>query len=719
MGNKFHNGFWTNWEDGKIGGATLTLPAYAGLILVSFLTLFVQYSGSCFWRVVSFILHQTRSVAASKDGLFHQQQAILRNSVTATNAFWTIASSASAWTSKGKGKGKENRKGVGEAKPQAPLRTSLPLLLVSAIHISLFTVAGLFSSRVTTTSASGQALMTGDICGFPDEVENLRGVEPENLDEEGLLTFNTQVLLGRLTLSRSAAYVRSCYNNNDNGASGGCNVYVQPYLHGVNASSVNDTSCPFVNEETCATSSAVRYDSGAIHSNEDLGINSPESDAMTIRRITSCAPVSAKRYATDWIEDLPEALGDGRTNTTIKFYEMGQPTSGDNDGCDATFKNSTTNLTTFCVSEFMKTYVQEPYTIRVQTSYYDNETASDFIPIPDLQVANADVTLIAIFNKARYSEMVDDELFSAHNESSSWGPGFFTATDDLSVLGCTEQYQFCNIRNTQCTPVTGLYGIKHALNSEDGDLDLSPKQRAIFELLWMPARSMSLQWSFKVLGTELLLAKDWLWATVSVGSSALPPNHWQLEARNLHNVSLAVLQRRVSEFASPNEFEIRPGLNSLAQVRVPSDPALRDLCTALKLRSSEHISVSVLGMGIILGVGSLLILLDFVLIQQLFWMNILWWRNRSPRRQKRKEDWQTTGTLQLQKSAFEARGIGPWDDDENETPVLVDRDKKFARLNDLNEDCKLGENTGDDVGYGRGTYAPVPNQTMESRSMDV
>lgn len=314
--------------------------------------------------MVSFILHQTRSTTAPKNGLFHQQQAILRNSVTATNAFWTIASSAFVWKRKGKEKGKENRKGLGKGKAQAPLRTSLPLLLVSAIHISFFAVAGLFSSRVTTTSASGQALMTGDICGFPDVVENLRGVEPQDLDEEGLLTFNTQVVLGRLTLSRSAAYVRSCYNNYDYRASGGCNVYVQPYLHGFNASSVYNTSCPFVNQETCATSSAVRYDSGAIHSNKDLGINYPESDAMTIRRITSCAPVSAERYATDWIEDLPEAFGDGRTTTRIKFYEMGLLASGDDDGCDATNKDSTTNLTTFCVSEFMKTYVQEPYTIR-------------------------------------------------------------------------------------------------------------------------------------------------------------------------------------------------------------------------------------------------------------------------------------------------------------------------------------------------------------------
>lgn len=344
---------------------------------------------------------------------------------------------------------------------------------------------------------------------------------------------------------------------------------------------------------------------------------------------------------------------------------------------------------------------------RVQTSYYGNENASDFVPISDFQVPNADVTLIAIFNKARYSEKVEDTLFSAQNESS-WGPGFFTATDELSVLGCTEQYQICNIRNTHCTPITGLYGIEDALDSEEAYLELSPKQKAIAQLLWMPARSMSLQWTFKVLGAELLLAKDWLWATSSLGSSALPPNHWQLEAENLHNISLAVLQRRVPEFASPNEFEIRPGLSSLAQIRAPSDPTLRDLCTAIKLRSNENISVNVLGMGIILGVGSFLILLDFVLIHQLFWMNILWWKDRSPHRQKGKEDWQATGILQLQRSALESRGIAPWQDDENKTPVLLDKTRKFARLNDLNDGGKMGEHRRDNLGYGRGTYIPVP-----------
>ncbi|KAF2684201.1 hypothetical protein K458DRAFT_282201, partial [Lentithecium fluviatile CBS 122367] len=100
MGNDVFNGFWVNWEHGRIEGATLTLPIYQGLILVSFLTLFVQFSGACFWRILCFIIHQFRSTPTAQDGLFHQQQTILRNSVTAPNALWNLGRITVAWRDK-------------------------------------------------------------------------------------------------------------------------------------------------------------------------------------------------------------------------------------------------------------------------------------------------------------------------------------------------------------------------------------------------------------------------------------------------------------------------------------------------------------------------------------------------------------------------------------------------------------------------------------------
>jgi hypothetical protein len=225
--------------------------------------------------------------------------------------------------------------------------------------------------------------------------------------------------------------------------------------------------------------------------------------------------------------------------------------------------------------------------------------------------------LISIFNKAKYTAVVDDPLFNAHN--NSWDVGsnaknFSTPTNDISVLGCTEQYQFCNTANSKCTRLTGLYAALRTV--ENGDLQLSPQQAAIFRIVWKAAWSMVLQWATTIMDNALLLAQDFVFTMKSTTSSPLPDDQWVQEAHNLHNLSLAVLQRRINEFSSPENFDIRPGINSLTQINITTDPHEMNICQRQKIRSTAHVSVSVLGMCIILGVGSILILLDWTLIQQ-------------------------------------------------------------------------------------------------------
>lgn len=256
------------------------------------------------------------------------------------------------------------------------------------------------------------------------------------------------------------------------------------------------------------------------------------------------------------------------------------------------------------------------------TAYVDNQTASDFVPIADFHRDDADVTLISIFSKAKYTDVVDDPLYNAHNNSWKIGTNsknFSTPTTDLSVLGCTEQYQFCNSANSKCTNLTGLYAALHTV--ESGDLQLSPQQAATFRIVWKAGWSMVLQWATTILDNSLLLAQDFIFTMKSTTSSPLPDDQWIQEAHNLHNLSLAVLQRRINEFASPENFDIRPGLNSLKQINTPTDPHELEICQHQKVRSNAHVSVSVLGMCIILGVGSILILLDWTFIQQVWYFS--------------------------------------------------------------------------------------------------
>jgi hypothetical protein len=342
---------------------------------------------------------------------------------------------------------------------------------------------------------------------------------------------------------------------------------------------------------------------------------------------------------------------------------------------------------------------------RASTVYHENAEVSDFVPIADFQVSNADVTLISIFNKASYIGKTDDLLFNAQKESPR-SPEFSVATDDLAVLGCTEQYQFCNIADRKCTELTGLYGIRHAVDR--GDLALSPRQNASESILWKAAWSMALQWACEILASNLLLAQDWVFTGQSTTSSALPVDQWQLEAENLHNLSLAVLQRRVHEFAAPEHFQIRPNLSSIDRIETPTDPYLLRTCEQQKTRSAEHYSVSVLGMTIILGVGSLLILLDWIFIKQ-----ILWFRSFTHKRLAKQADWTSGGTLQLHRLALEARGVRDWDTRHYEAPRLVEKGKMFRGLAVENEPLFPSRPVRVDTEYrggSGGTYSAVSNE---------
>jgi hypothetical protein len=323
-------------------------------------------------------------------------------------------------------------------------------------------------------------------------------------------------------------------------------------------------------------------------------------------------------------------------------------------------------------------------------------------------VPNADVTLISIFNKARYIGQTDDLLFNAQNQSSGKGE-FATATYDLAVLGCTEQYQFCNVVGGKCTDLTGLYGVRYAIDK--GDLALSSRQNATENIMWKAAWSMALQWACEILAGNLLLAQDWVFTGQSTTSSALPVDQWQLESENLHNLSLAVLQRRVHEFAAPEHFQIRPNLSSIAMVEKPKDPVLLEVCNQQKTRSAEHYSVSVLGMTVILCVGGVLILLDWIFIKQ-----ILWFRSFTHKRLAKQADWTTGGTLQLHRLALEARGVRDWDVKHYEAPRLTEKGKMFRGLavdgEALLQDRAVRENTEykGGSGGGSGTYSALSNE---------
>lgn len=146
--NDYYSGWWINWGKGLVLGLTLTISTRDGGILISFLTMLVRLVGNHMWSIFRFMLHQCRTSRDPKDGLYHQQQATLRNATSQSQTLWKLATLAWFWRSN----------------TTQPLRRSIPMIGLVVFHLVAFLIAGLFTSRFI--SSSNECLVPKGTCGY-------------------------------------------------------------------------------------------------------------------------------------------------------------------------------------------------------------------------------------------------------------------------------------------------------------------------------------------------------------------------------------------------------------------------------------------------------------------------------------------------------------------------------------------------------------------------
>ena len=325
---------------GRVLGATITIPADHGLILVAVLALFVTWAGSHVWGITCFVLHQCRSTFDERDGLHYQQQAILRNEFTELSVVWRLLEVASAW--------KTSTTGVS--------RRSIPLLFIALLHVAGFYAASIFSSRVTTTD--GEVLIKNDVCGWPDE-RSFKAYS--QWDQDDLLSADAAFLAAQWRSGNSAAYARSCYGNQSQQQSALCRDYVVQSIQ----STINRSApCPF--DEGLCVDSAIEIDSGPLDSNTHLGINAPPTDRVRFRKITTCSPLPVEeKYGTNWTTDKRDNLEQLMLNKlgitmllpgdSFRYYYMGNSTS-----FGTTYSDST-----FAISNYTVGFASQPYNLQL------------------------------------------------------------------------------------------------------------------------------------------------------------------------------------------------------------------------------------------------------------------------------------------------------------------------------------------------------------------
>lgn len=272
-----YTGFWTNWSYGPVYGSTLTLSAQTSAFLIAFIALWVKFAGGQLWSIITFLASNTRSTSVPQDGLYHQQQAILRNTSQPLSVSWSMLKLSWFWKSSAK---------------KAVTRT-LIFVVASLAFVAAFGVAGILSSRISSTDS--EVLLVPEACGnwpypylsqFNPATDSIQDYEVEYI--QYATNFNQLA-------QKSHVYVSECYNSGPNNQSEACLPYGRSRIAW---STNNRTACPF--DEDMCIADAVQFDSGFLDSQTHLGINTRDN-RIQYRRVMTCAPITTEGYVSGYV----------------------------------------------------------------------------------------------------------------------------------------------------------------------------------------------------------------------------------------------------------------------------------------------------------------------------------------------------------------------------------------------------------------------------------
>lgn len=276
-----YTGFWINWSYGNVRGSTLTLSPENSAFLVAFLALWVKFVSSHLWAVVTFLTSVVRSTAEPQDGLYHQQQATLRNTSGPLSVSVDMLKLLWFWTGKA---------------INVKTRT-FTLALPSLAYAAAFAVAGVFSSKIASNDSEVLLVPVWN-CGlwpYPWEIEwdpAESSWQDYSIQRESYFESVSQLI------RQSHTYVSQCYNVTRDSPNESCLPYGKSQI---SWTTTFGAPCPF-NEEMC-TGEAIQFDTGFLSTQNHLGTNTKD-ESIEYRRVTSCAPIKTDGYVTDYVDEL-------------------------------------------------------------------------------------------------------------------------------------------------------------------------------------------------------------------------------------------------------------------------------------------------------------------------------------------------------------------------------------------------------------------------------
>ncbi|KAH7152102.1 hypothetical protein B0J13DRAFT_658430 [Dactylonectria estremocensis] len=566
------------------------------------------------WRIVIFAAHQSLAAGGQHDGLYYQRQFILRNITSPIAATWFFLQQSWYWR---------------QSANRALVRTIL-WALCGIVYVALFAVTPIFTSSIST-GATEFRLLEATNCGI---------FTPADRDEfQAKELFDNQL---------ASAYSRQCYSDTSSAA---CNNLVVPSIRWTNES----VDCPFA-DDVCFGTRGFRMQTEMVSSDTHLGINAPEHNRIYYSRETICSPLLTQPSFSQYINGSEaEALG-WADNVLIK-YLYGHRGSQN------------------------YTHIYNKYGQRMQTgystwAYYALASRNNTIwrPAEALAMEHRDLTLLLIApNSIFHMEPNDDPVFGANVRVASDGLVTYLPDRFVSPIACADGHQICNPMYDRCTPFLGSAELSVAVR--DWDLRLNPTQVATLNRL---GTSISTLTFYNLVWTR---TQSFLKAQELVGGLSqlsLPSNQWEIEMGSLMADALARLQHQTLEYVTGPAAPVRgttlkpwdtlPGSSSVAadDIRVPQ----KELCRSQKVRDTRGtLNFSVLGLSVLLGIGSAMIITSFFLepVARFF-------QKKTGHGRLKAKRWERDENLQAMRMLYELRGAGLWKGTTQSFPTTETKD---------------------------------------------
>ncbi|KAH7138701.1 hypothetical protein B0J11DRAFT_500902 [Dendryphion nanum] len=598
-------GLWTNWDQGAIMGKTITTDTRNGTILVALLAVISTFGVTHLWNLIVFSIHQIRADGRSSDGLFHQQQVLLR---TLPSPIAMIADSLKlgwAWR---------------RHTHRPYIRTSMPVLF--GLLFATATVAiSIFSSLVVSTS-NLEVLVESPFCGFLNT---------------SIISFQT--FLGTIT-TLGDTYADQCYVSGT--LPSVCNVFTKPKIDLFTKS----VPCPF--GTVCATKDAFFLDSGLLDVGQSFGLNLPTTEAVKIRQASTCAVLSAVNR-TEVIPASKFAFVSWRPRIPgeeYMFYNYGPTPS---------FPNATWGL------QLLSTNTSRLPNIAMAPYYRPGlQDQSSFNPIPELKFETGDTLLVfLVLNAMRFRKPINDPLFAAHRAENVYESqirrNWTIYMGDLPAkgVGCLQQTQLCHARrggSDFCTEFGSIWPNKTGPSFPDA----SKLQQLTLDLL------IEISTAFQLGSTSIIQA-----IKQSPFASALPDlpdNQWVSEVTSWHNVYWSEMQLGLSSYAVGPK--VRDPFADSYQIR-PSSAAQKRFCQIQKMRKSGGFAnINLFGLLFVITFSIFMLVIDVTLLKFLVFLS-----NFQKAFSPRIDVWLQDGIWQLQQRAHQAQGQGSWMNLEKDVPI--------------------------------------------------